>query len=127
MVVRQAADAYLYATHKLVHPASPLGEDFMRKILFIAALLPIAGCQSAAQRQVSDANFCRTIGAGQGPAYAQCMMQRDALNRQDQQARLARSAAMLSASAQIMAAPPQRPMTTTTCRRMGGQVVCNTF
>lgn len=99
----------------------------MRKLLFIATLLPLAGCQSPAQRQVADANFCRTIGAGQGPAYAQCMMQRDAMNRQDQQARLARSAALLSASAQIISTPQPRTMSTTTCRRMGSQVVCNTF
>jgi len=99
----------------------------MRQLLAVPALLLLASCQSPAQRQVADANFCRSIGAGQGPAYTQCMMQRDALAQQDRQARLARSAAMLSASAQIMSTPKPRPMTTTTCRRMGQQVVCNTF
>jgi hypothetical protein len=97
----------------------------MRRISLIAMLLPLAACQSPAERQVADANFCRSIGA-QGPAYTQCMMQRDAMNRQEQQERLARSAAMLSASAQIMSQPQPRP-TTTTCNRIGQSVVCNTF
>lgn len=97
----------------------------MRYLIALPALLLLSACQSAAQRQASDDTYCKSIGAT-GNMYAQCMMQRDALAQQDRQARLARSAAMLSASAQIMSTPQPRP-TTTTCRRVGQQVVCNTF
>lgn len=90
----------------------------------IACLSLLYSCQSPAQRQASDDAYCKSIGAT-GNMYAQCMMQRDALAQQDRQARRARSLAMLSASQQIMAPPPR--MTTTTCQRVGQQVVCNSF
>lgn len=98
----------------------------MRHLLAVPALLVLlTSCQSSTQRQASDDAYCKSIGAT-GNMYAQCMMQRDTLAQQDRQARLARSAAMLSASAQIMSTPQPRP-TTTTCNRVGSGVVCNTF
>lgn len=93
----------------------------MRSIVFLIALLPLAGCQSPAQRQASDDGYCKSIGAS-GDMYAQCRMQRDAA-RQDQ---ARRSEAMMLAGAQIMAAPPPH-QSTTTCNRVGQSVVCNTF
>lgn len=93
----------------------------MRYIIALPAFLLLTACQSPAQRQASDDSYCKSIGAS-GDMYAQCRMQQDA-NRQD---RARRSAAMMIAGAQIMSTPQPRP-TTTTCRRMGQQVVCNTF
>lgn len=95
----------------------------MRRASAIACLILLASCQSLAQQQASDDAYCKSIGAT-GNMYAQCMMQRDAMAQQARQDRRARSLAMLSASQQIMATP--RP-TTTTCSRVGQQVVCNTF
>lgn len=96
----------------------------MRLIVAFASLAILASCQSPARMQAADAQFCRNIGAT-GNMYAQCMMQRDATRQAERSARLSRSAALMSASAQVMSQP--RPMTTTTCNRVGQSVVCNSF
>lgn len=95
----------------------------MRQIAatIIAAAL-LSSCQSPARHEARDDAYCKSIGAS-GDMYAQCRMQQDA-NRQD---RARRSAAMMIAGAQIMSTPQPRPMTTTTCRRYGQQVICNSF
>jgi len=94
----------------------------MRYLPAFLALLPLAACQSPAQRQASDDAYCRSIGAT-GNMYAQCMMQRDTARRQD---RASQSAALMALSGQMMTAAQPRPTTTTTCSRVGGYVVCNT-
>ena len=91
----------------------------------MAAMFLLASCQSPAKMQAQDEAFCRSIGATEN-MYVQCMMQRDASRQADRADRLNRSAALMAASAQVMATPQPRP-TTTTCNKVGQSVVCNTF
>lgn len=101
-----------------------------RNIIFILAIsaLALTSCQQARERRQAarvnqDGAFCNSIGAT-GPAFTQCMLQRDSHNQANDRASVA---AQQQAINNAINQPWVQRQTTTTCRQVGIQTVCQTY
>lgn len=93
----------------------------MRVILMCAAgftaLTVMPGCSNVRER---DTAYCRSLGLTDGNQLAQCVAQQD-------QSRTQRSLAAMQAGSQMIQASQPRAVTTTTCNRVGNQLVCTSM
>lgn len=111
-------------------------ETETKKILLLTLLLPLAGCQTAAERQASQLasaqQQCTTFGFRKGtPEYANCSQSMFVANRQQEAADNERRAEALSAAGRSLQAASAPPVTvaptTTNCQNLAGMVQCRTF
>lgn len=81
-------------------------------VIFIACCVALASCQERRQQRAMerDAKFCQSIGAGQGAAYTQCMLQMNAQNQANM-----RNAAAVDAQVYNNAIIQSTPRRTVTC------------
>jgi len=92
----------------------------MRTRLALACMLAIPVLPSCTNVREKDAAYCRSLGVSDGSQLAQCVANQDL-------ARSQRSLAAIHAGNAMIQASQPRPMTTTTCNRVGNQVVCTSM
>lgn len=106
-------------------------ENRMKAGLIVCIILgsvSLTGCQQARVEQRHNQNlaYCNSIGAT-GNAFAQCMMNRDAVDRADDQIRAANQASAMSRlNQQMILSQPPRPQITN-CNRTALGMTCTTF